>query len=136
MPHRTATRLIEANISEARSEPLLQKVDSIQVFAPDLEAGVAFYERLGHSVVWKRPAAVGLRLPGTDAEVVVQTQRAGVEVDFLVGDADRASALIGDNGGLVIVPPFDIEIGRCAVVADPWENQFAVLDMRYGPLTS
>ncbi|MBX3080330.1 MAG: hypothetical protein KF716_01770 [Anaerolineae bacterium] len=37
-------------------------------------------------------------------------------------------------GGKVIVPPFDIQIGRAAVVADPWGNQFVMLDATKGLL--
>lgn len=28
--------------------------------------------------------------------------------------------------------PFDIQIGKCAVVKDPWDNQYVILDMSKG----
>ena len=42
---------------------LLRKVDCLRVPVPDLDAVIAFYGRLGHEVIWRRPAAAGLRLP-------------------------------------------------------------------------
>jgi predicted enzyme related to lactoylglutathione lyase len=35
-------------------------------------------------------------------------------------------------GGRVVVPPFEIAIGRCAVVADPWGNDLVLLDNSKG----
>jgi predicted enzyme related to lactoylglutathione lyase len=55
-------------------------------------------------------------------------------VDFLVESADRAVQFIEQAGGRVIVPPFDIQIGRCAVVEDPWGNPLVVLDTSKGLL--
>jgi hypothetical protein len=37
-------------------------------------------------------------------------------------------------GGRVVAPPFEIQIGRCAVVADPWGNVLALIDMSKGAL--
>jgi hypothetical protein len=37
-------------------------------------------------------------------------------------------------GGKIITPPFDIQIGRCAVVQDPWGNKFILLDISKGSL--
>jgi hypothetical protein len=39
-----------------------------------------------------------------------------------------------EAGGSIVVPPFDIQIGRCVVVADPWGNRLVLLDMSKGPL--
>ena len=50
--------------------------------------------------------------------------------------ADEAAARIEEAGGRVVVEPFDIQIGRCAVVADPWDNRLVVLDMSKGKLTT
>jgi predicted enzyme related to lactoylglutathione lyase len=35
----------------------------------------------------------------------------------------------------VVRGPFDIEVGRCVVVEDPWGNRLVLLDLRRGPLT-
>ncbi|HEX9389055.1 MAG TPA: hypothetical protein VF918_22210, partial [Anaerolineales bacterium] len=56
------------------------------------------------------------------------------EVDLLVDSADAATELIEQAGGRVIVPPFDIQIGRCVVVEDPWGNPLVLLDTSKGLL--
>src|SRR5215211_5459272 len=102
-------------------EPLVRKVDAIQIHVPDLDAGLAFYrDRFGHQVIWRTERAVGLRLPDTDTELVLQTERDGPEINLLVESADQAAQRVVQAGGVIVVPPFDIQIGRCVVVRDPW----------------
>ena len=113
--------------------PLFQKVDCLQIPVPDLEAGLAFYrDRLGHELNWQTGTSAGLRMPGSDAEIVVQTERPELEVNLLVDSADDAAVRFRDAGGRVILPPFDIPIGRCTVVADPWGNRLLLLDLSKG----
>ncbi|GAK52969.1 glyoxalase/bleomycin resistance protein/dioxygenase [Candidatus Moduliflexus flocculans] len=115
--------------------PLFQKIDCVQFYVPDLEAGLTFYrDALGHELIWRTENAVGLRLPESDAEIVLQTQRPQPEIDLKVPSADAAAQQIAANGGNVLVPPFEIQIGRAAVVEDPWGNQFVVLDTTKGLL--
>ena len=115
--------------------PLLHKVDCVRLYVPDLEAGLAFYrDRLGHELIWRTETAAGLRLPETDTELVLQTEEHRQEVDFLVGSADKSAKFIELSGGKVIVPPFDIQIGRCVVVEDPWGNPLVLLDASKGLL--
>jgi predicted enzyme related to lactoylglutathione lyase len=118
-------------------EPLIRKVDCIQIQVPDLDAGLAFYrDRLGHKLIWRTERAAGLQLPDTDAELVLQTERPGIEVNLLVESVDAAVAHIVDAGGAVVVPPFDIQIGRCVVVRDPWGTQLILLDVSKGLLAT
>ena len=114
---------------------LLRKVDCIRLYVPDLEAGLAFYrDRLGHELIWRSGTAAGLRLPESDAELVLQTEEQRQEVDLLVDSADEAATWVKQAGGKVVVPPFDIQIGRCVVLEDPWGNPLVLLDMSKGPL--
>ena len=114
---------------------LLRKVDCIRLYVPDLEAGLAFYrDRLGHALIWRSDTAAGLRLPESDAELVLQTEEQRQEVDLLVDSADEAAMWVKQAGGKVVVPPFDIQIGRCVVLEDPWGNPLVLLDMSKGPL--
>ena len=114
---------------------LLRKVDCIRLYVPDLETGLAFYrDRLGHELIWRSKTAAGLRLPESDAELVLQTEEQRQEVDLLVDSADEAAKWVEQAGGKVIVPPFDIQIGRCVVLEDPWGNPLVLLDMTKGPL--
>jgi predicted enzyme related to lactoylglutathione lyase len=100
-----------------------------------LEAGLSFYrDQLGHELIWRTDTASGLRLPESEAELVLQTEDQRQEVDFLVDSADEATKFIEQAGGRVIVPPFDIQIGRCVVVEDPWGNPLVLLDTSKGLL--
>jgi lactoylglutathione lyase len=117
--------------------PLIQKIDCLRLYVPDLEAGLAFYrDRLGHELVWRTESAIGLRMPGTDAEIVLQTETKAPEVDLKVASADQAAEQIEEAGGKVRVPPFDIQIGRCVVVQDPWGNELVLLDTTKGLLAT
>ena len=118
-------------------EPLVRKIDCIQIHVPDLDAGLAFYrDQLGHQLVWRTERAVGLRLPDTDAEIVLQIERPGIEINLLVDSVDAAVARIVSAGGSVVVPPFEIQIGRCVVVRDPWGTQLIMLDLSKGLLAT
>ncbi|MBN1811106.1 MAG: VOC family protein [Anaerolineae bacterium] len=115
--------------------PLILKFDCVRFYVPDLESGLAFYcDRLGHELIWRTDEMVGLRMPDTDAEIVLHTDPQEPEIDFKVQSADDAAARIEEAGGKVVVPPFDIQIGRCAVVQDPWGNEFVLLDASKGLL--
>ncbi|MBN1978840.1 MAG: VOC family protein [Anaerolineae bacterium] len=120
-----------------KPKPLIQKLDCVRFSVPDLEAGLAFYrDRLGHALIWRTDEAVGLRMPDTDAEIVLHTEPQEPEIDFKVQSADAAAARIEDAGGKVVVPPFDIQIGRCTEVQDPWGNAFILLDASKGLLVT
>ena len=105
------------------TESLFRKVDCVRLYVSDLEAGLAFYrDQLGHPLIWRTEQEAGLRIPGCDAELVLQTERAGLEVDITVKSADEAALRWQALGGKVLAGPFDIPIGRCVVVQDPWGN--------------
>jgi len=114
---------------------LMRKIDCVRLYVPDLEAGLSFYcDRLGHELIWRTETAAGLRLPESDAELVLQTEEKRQETDLLVDSADEAAKYIEQAGGKVIVPPFDIQIGRCVVLEDPWGNPLVLLDTSKGIL--
>ena len=114
---------------------LIRKVDCVRLYVPDLEAGLSFYrDRLGHELIWRTETAAGLRLPESEAELVLQTEEQRQEVDLLVDSADETAKFIEQVGGKVIVPPFDIQIGRCVVLEDPWGNPLVLLDTSKGLL--
>ena len=113
---------------------LLQKVDAVTVPVPDLDAGLRFYrDCLGHELRWRndRVGQAGLRLPGSDTEIVLTTRQA-YEPNWLVTSADDSAAVIEAAGGRVVTEPFDIPVGRVAVVADPFGNTLVLLDLSKG----
>ncbi len=111
----------------------LRSVDCIRLYVPDLDAGLAFYrDQLGLALAWRSDVAIGLKLPDTSTEIVLHTEPQPPEVDFLVESADEAARQIKAAGGTIVVAPFDIDVGRCAVVQDVWGNQFIVMDLSKG----
>ncbi|MFZ0829758.1 MAG: VOC family protein [Thermoplasmata archaeon] len=120
---------------------MFRKVDCVRIRVPDLDEGLKFYcEQLGHELAWRRGSVeAGLRLPQSDTELVLFTTPTDLgndspEVDLLVDSADEASARLGSLGGQVLEGPFDIPVGRCAVVMDPFGNKLVVLDLSKGLL--
>lgn len=119
------------------TKPLIRKFDCVRLYVPDLESGMAYYrDRLGHELIWRTEEAAGLRMPETDAEIVLHTAPAAPEIDLKVDSADAAATWIEAAGGKVVVPPFDIQIGRAVVVEDPWGNQLVLLDASKGLLVT
>ncbi len=116
--------------------PLFRKLDNCLLRVPDLDAAISFYrDELGHRLLWRSDEAAGFGLPETDAELVVHL-RIGPETDILVDDADEAFATFFSAGGKPVQPPFDIAIGRCARVRDPFGNELVMLDQSKGRLAT
>lgn len=112
-------------------------MDAVRIHVPDVDAALKFYgEKIGLELLWRKGTSeVGLKLRDSDTEIVLAKDNStGVEVDLLVDSADRAVKELEAVGGRVREGPFDIAIGRCAVVEDPWGNEFVILDMSKGPL--
>ena len=85
--------------------------------------------------MWRTEEAVGFDLPETDTELVVHLN-IGPETDVLVDNVDEAFAFFLSAGGEAIEPPFDIAIGRCARVRDPFGNELVILDQSKGALAT
>jgi len=114
--------------------PLFQKVDAVTIPVPDLDAGLRFYrDSLGHELRWRNDdlGQAGLALASSDTEIVLTTQQS-YEPDWLVTSADKAAAAVLAAGGRVVTEPFDIPVGRVAVVADPFGNILVLLDLSKG----
>jgi catechol 2,3-dioxygenase-like lactoylglutathione lyase family enzyme len=102
----------------------------------DLDSAISFYsDRLGHRVLWRSEEAVGFALPDTDAELVVHLH-IGPETDVLVENVDDAFKLFLNAGGEAAERPFDIAIGRCARVRDPFGDVLVILDQSKGLLVT
>jgi predicted enzyme related to lactoylglutathione lyase len=113
--------------------PLFRQVDCLQLPVPNLKAGLAFYQNaLGHELLWRTDDAAGLRLPDSDTELVLQTQRPQPEVDLLVESVEVAAQRIVAAGGRLLAGPFDIPVGRGVVIADPFGNALVLLELSKG----
>ena len=121
-------------MDEATS-PLFKRIDCVRLPVSDLESGLSFYgSRLGLELIWRTDDSAGLRLPDDESEIVLYTDDRGEEIDIAVESADEAALSFESAGGEVVVPPFDIRIGRCVVVRDPWGNELVLLDNSKGRL--
>jgi predicted enzyme related to lactoylglutathione lyase len=116
------------------STPLLQKLDAVQIPVPDLDTGLRFYrDRLGQRLRWRNDqiGQAALAMPDSDTEIVL-TIAPTYEPNWLVSSADEAAAAIQDAGGRLVTEPFDIPVGRVAVVADPFGNVLVLVDLSKG----
>ena len=114
---------------------LLRKIDCVMIRVPDLETGARFYEQAcGLRRLWSDEVSIGLAMSETDAEVVVHTMElpSGWGVHYLVDDVPAAVTELVCHGCGLVKAPFDIPIGRCAVLTDPFGNALCILDMSNG----
>jgi predicted enzyme related to lactoylglutathione lyase len=113
---------------------VFKRIDCLRLPVNDLEAALAFYrDALGHELVWRTESAAGLRIC-EGSEIVVHTEGDRGETDLLVDDVAASVDRIVAAGGKLLAGPFDIQIGRCAVMRDPWGNELVILDMSKGAL--
>ncbi len=114
-------------------QPLFRFVDCVRLYVPDLQAGLKYYrDGLGLKVIWRSETAIGLGMADDAAEIVIQNEHKWQEVDIKVESVLDAVEEIKQIGGQVVHGPFDIRIGKCAVVKDPWGNEYVILDSTKG----
>ena len=111
---------------------MFQKIDNIRIYVPNLKKGVEYYESLGLSIKWKTEDSVGFVMEDAVSELVIQTKDKWNETDIKVLDVLYAIEKVKKSGGSVSVEPFDIPIGKCAVISDPWGNEMVILDSSKG----
>lgn len=112
--------------------PLFENVDCIQLYVDDLDKGLSFYkDAMGLKLLWRTDKACGLGMKKGIAEIVLTLEHNDM-VDLKVNDVESVLPKFIAAGGKVIYGPFDIDIGKCAVVADSWKNQYCILDMTKG----
>jgi lactoylglutathione lyase len=115
--------------------PIFSRIDCLSSPVPDVDAGLAFYSaNLGHELIWRTSKAAGLKLPGSNAELVLHARDRPMETDLAVDSVPEALTRFTSAGGRVLKGPFEIQIGLCAVVADPWNNVLVILDTSKGHL--
>src|SRR5690554_6082162 len=75
---------------------------------------------------------VGLGMGDSKTEIVIQNERTEQFIDIKVDSVMDAAVEIEKAGGQILYGPFDIKIGKCAVVKDPWGNKYVILDHTKG----
>lgn len=113
-------------------QPLFEGVDCVHMCVADFDAGLAFYrDALGLKLLWRTEKACGLGMKVGETELVI-SEEDYLTVDLKVKDVSEALEVFMRAGGKVESGPFDIEIGKCAVVVDPWGNKYCLLDTSKG----
>ncbi len=117
----------------------LRKIDCIMVKVDDVDKAREFYVRIfGMTPVWRDASSAGLKFPESDAEIVLHCIKeipARVDVTYLVDDVIRAAEALEAEGCTLAAAPFDVAIGTCAVIIDPFGTPLTLIDMSKGPRT-
>jgi lactoylglutathione lyase len=115
---------------------MLRKIDCVMIWVEDPGAAAVYCSDVfGLRRLWQDESSVGLGFPETDAEVVLHCDSeipSAVEVYYLVDDVLCSVGVLRENGCTVVAEPFDIPIGKCAVVRDPFGTTLCLLDMGKG----
>ncbi len=117
---------------------ILRKIDCVMLRVDDLEKAAQYYsDAFGLKRLWQDGDSVGMGMPETDAEIVLHTTDIpkDVSVHYLVDNVVTAVDELRQKGCTIRVEPFDIVIGKCAVLIDPFGNVLAILDMTKGART-
>src|SRR6266480_1887042 len=117
---------------------MLKKIDCVMIQVQDVKAAMAYYtDVFGLQPVWWDESSAGLVFPESDTEVVVHCRTdipSRVEVHYLVENVISAVQTLEAKGCRTLVDPFDIAIGKCGVIEDPFGTRLCILDMTKGPL--
>jgi predicted enzyme related to lactoylglutathione lyase len=114
-------------------DALFRKLDCIRIPVSNLKEGLKFYgDKLGHEIIWRTRSSIGLKIPESEAELVIHTEENEPETDIKVNSVELATRRFVEAGGSIVKPPFDISIGKCVVVKDPWGNELILLDSSKG----
>jgi len=115
---------------------MFKKIDCVMIRVDDLSAAEKFYtEVFGLKPLWREAGAVGMKMPETDAEIVLHNNPEipnKVEVHYLVDDVVAAVKSYGEKGCRVLDAPFDVLIGKCVVIQDPFGTVICLLDLTSG----
>ena len=115
---------------------MFKKIDCVMIRVDDVVAGEKFYSDVfGLKPVWREAGSVGMGMPETDAEIVLHNNAEiphKVEVHYLVDDVVAAVKGHAEKGCRVLVHPFDVLIGKCAVIQDPFGTTICLLDQTSG----
>jgi len=102
----------------------------------DVEAAAAYYAKVfGLHPQWSGDDSIGLVFAESDAEIVLHRNLdlpSPVEVHYLVDDVVAAVAHYEEQGCHILVAPFEITIGKCTVLQDPFGTRLCILDLTKG----
>jgi lactoylglutathione lyase len=116
---------------------MLRKIDCVMIRVEDVDLSAAYYAKVfGLRPKWSGEGALGLVFfPESDAEIVLHRDTSipsSVEVHYLVDNVLFAVAHYAAEGCEILAAPFDITIGKCAVIRDPFGTRLCILDITKG----
>ncbi len=116
---------------------MFRKIDCVMIRVPDVPTAAKFYEdAFGLKRLWQDGDTIGLGMSDTDAEIVLHNSPDiphDVEVHYLVDNVAEAVQGYAQKGCTILVEPFEVAIGQCAVISDPFGTTMCLLDMSKGP---
>ena len=110
----------------------LKKIDAVLHRVGDIDEAIRFYvDVLGLRLGWREDSMAGLLFPGNDSELVLHIDDSlpNPNISFQVEDVDDFVEEYREKGYNVLVEPFDIRCGMCAVLSDPYGNGIEVMDL-------
>lgn len=123
-----------------REDNMLKKIDCVMVRVKDVAEAMNFYSDVfGLKPVWRdeQTGQTGLLFQDSDTELVLHNDAdipGPVEVYYLVDNVSAAVQKYVEQGCTVLTEPFDIRIGKCAVIQDPFGVRLCILDMTRGAI--
>ena len=111
----------------------IQKIDCLRLYIKDLNKGKEFYNKgLGLPICWETENEIGFLLGDGIGELVIQNKDKWNETDLSVENVEDSIKKWEKAGGKIKIKPFDIPIGKCAVVEDIAGNELVLLDSSKG----
>ena len=110
----------------------LTKIDAVLHRVGDIDEAIRFYvDVLGLRLGWRDESMAGLLFPGNDSELVLHIDDSlpNPNISFQVEDVDDFVEEYREKGYNVLVEPFNIRCGMCAVLSDPYGNGIEVMDL-------
>lgn len=112
------------------NEPLFRNVDAVVLQVPDINRALDFYQKsLGQELVWRKERMAALRLGDTELVLALDVE---TETDLLVDSVPEAIERVEQAGGRLLFGIEDIDVGRAAVIADPFGNRLTLIDLSKG----
>ena len=112
----------------------LNKIDAVLLRVSDLESTAEFYVKvMGLKQGWtdKENQMIGLLFPGNDTELVLHCDESlpDPNVSDQVEDVLKFVEGYRLRGYKILVEPFDIRCGKCAILEDPEGHSIEIMDI-------
>jgi lactoylglutathione lyase len=115
---------------------MLRKIDCLMIRVEDIEVSATYYAKVfGLRPKWSGEGAIGLVFPDTDAEIVLHRETTFPHQLKPITQSMMSLLpwlIMWRRGAKILVAPFDITIGKCAVIRDPFGTRLCILDNTKG----